>query len=440
MDRIVIIGNGISGITAARFIRKNSDAQITIISSESHYFFSRTALMYVFMGQLKFEHTEPYERDFYEKNRLNLVFDRVETIDFNAKMLFLKNENPIHYDQLILALGSTPNKLNVTNEDLSGIQGLYSKQDLDLIESKRNQLKKAVIIGGGLIGVELAEMLHYQGLEVDFLIRESSFWGNVLSKTEGDFISKHLESKGIRLQFNQEAKEFEGNQNVEAVVSKTGTRFEADFVGIAAGVRPNISFVKNTELETNRGILIDQTFQTNIPDVFAIGDCAEFRNPVINRKSIEQVWYTGKEMGKVLGENIGKGNQTKYNPGPWFNSAKFFDIEYQNYGVVLPEIESFQSEFIWQKDSKLIRIIFHKETEVFIGINAFGIRLRHEVFDYWLGKEAKIDEVLSDFKTANFDPEFYRKYESEIVQQFNSEFNKNIELKKKKWYQNLIKA
>jgi NAD(P)H-nitrite reductase large subunit len=440
MEKIVIIGNGISGITTARYIRKNSDAQITIISSESKYFFSRTALMYVFMGQMRFEHTMPYEKEFYAKNRLDLVFDRVESIDFESQSLALKKGDFIQYDKLILALGSIPRELNISGQNKENVQSLYSKQDLDSLEEKRKSLKKAVVIGGGLIGVELVEMLHYEGIEVDFIIRESAFWANVLSKEERAFIGKHIESKGIRMHLNEEVKEISGTDKVAGLITKSGKKLDCDFIGITAGVIPNVKFVTDTKLDTNQGILIERNFETNIPNVFAIGDCAEFRNPLENRSSIESIWYTGKIMGQILGENLGKKENNEYKPGPWFNSAKFFDIEYQNYGFVNAEIAENQKEFIWQKGLKLIRIVFDKNTDEFIGINSFGIRMRHEVFDHWLKNKVGVEEVMTNLKTANFDPEFQKSFENDIVSKFNKDFSRTVQIKKKKWYQNMIRS
>ena len=134
MEKIVIIGNGISGVTAARHIRKNSDAQILIISAETEHFFSRTALMYVYMGHMRFEDIKPYEDWFWTKNRIDLKFDYVEGIDAKNKSLNLKSGGSESYDKLILAVGSKPNKFGWPGQDLDGVQGLYSFQDLELIE------------------------------------------------------------------------------------------------------------------------------------------------------------------------------------------------------------------------------------------------------------------------------------------------------------------
>ncbi len=131
MEHIVIIGNGISGVTAARHIRKLSDKRITIISAETEYFFSRTALMYVYMGHMKFEHTQPYENWFWEKNRIELVNAYVERVNHSEKKLHLKGASDISYDKLVIATGSKPNKFGWPGQDLKGVQGMYSKQDLE---------------------------------------------------------------------------------------------------------------------------------------------------------------------------------------------------------------------------------------------------------------------------------------------------------------------
>ena len=186
MTHIAIIGNGISGVTAARHIRKNSDYQITLISAETDYFFSRTALMYVYMGHMKFEHTQPYEPWFWKKNRIDLRKGYVEKIDYSDKNLKFSDGSYLKYDQLILATGSTPNKFGWKGQDLDGVGGLFSKQDLEKMEEFTQKITRGVIVGGGLIGVEMAEMLLSRNIPVTFLVRENQFWGNVLPKQESD--------------------------------------------------------------------------------------------------------------------------------------------------------------------------------------------------------------------------------------------------------------
>ena len=423
MKHIVIIGNGISGITAARHIRKRSDHRITVISGESDYFFSRTALMYVYMGHMKWDHLKPYEDWFWDKNRIELKKAWVEKIDFDNKELFFSEGDSMNYDQLVLATGSVYNKFGWEGEDLKGVQGLVSKQDLIELEENTPFTKKAVIVGGGLIGVELAEMLRTRKIEVTFLVREKAFWDNILPLPEAKMISEHIASHGVDLRHNTELDKIISDENgrVKAVKTTGGEEIECQLVGLCAGVRPNIDFLRDSELETDRGILINEYFETNLPDVFAIGDCAQQKKPIGLRKPIEAVWYTGRIMGETLAQTL-TGNRTAYQPGNWFNSAKFFDIEYQTYGWVWPKPLENEQHFYWQHENepKAVTLSYDTETKKFLGINTFGIRMRQGVIDNWLNEEKKIDHVLANLRKANFDPEFYDRHEQEIFSSFKN--------------------
>lgn len=414
-----------------------------MISGESAHFFSRTALMYVYMGHMQWSDIKPYEDWFWSKNRIDLIEDWVTTIDYSKKLISTKSGKTISYDKLILALGSKPNKFGWPGQDLKAVQGLYSKQDLESLEEVSSTTKHAVIVGGGLIGIELAEMLLTRGIGVTFFVREKKFWSNVLPMQEADLISKHIRKHHVDLRFETELAEIvdDGSGRAGAVITKTGEKIACQFVGLTAGVSPNIQLVKDTELETKNGILINSFFETSVADVYAIGDCAQFREPVNGRRPLEQVWYTGRIMGETLAQTL-CGNKKAYNPGPWFNSAKFFDIEYQTYGNVNSVLAENETEFYWEhaKGEKCIHIVWDKNTGIFKGINTFGIRMRHDLFDLWLKKNVTVDEVMTNLRTANFDPEFYAVHEPEVINEFNRASGKNISLKSKTWWRNLLNA
>jgi NAD(P)H-nitrite reductase large subunit len=424
MKHIVIIGNGISGVTTARHIRKISDHRVTIISSETKHFFSRTALMYIYMGHMKYEHIKPYEDFFWKKNKIDLMYDHVEQVDCNNKSLLLKSGEHLHYDVLVIATGSTSNKFGWPGQDLMGVQGLYSYQDLQSMEENSKEIKHAVIVGGGLIGVEMAEMLHSRNISVTFLVREPQFWSVVLPLQEASLISRHIQSHHINLKLNTELKEIHSSHNgkVKSVLTNKNELIECEFVGLAVGVSPNIAFLKNSGIQTNRGVIVNAYLQTNIPDVYAIGDCVERSYDLPGRKNIEQVWYTGRMMGEVLAQTL-CGNPTKYEPGPWFNSAKFFDIEYQTYGTVSNVLKTHEEEFYWEHVSgkKAMHFVWDKPSGEFLGINTFGIRLRHECFDRWLRERKDIPFVMENLTQANFDPEFFHRHETEIITAFHKQ-------------------
>jgi NADPH-dependent 2,4-dienoyl-CoA reductase/sulfur reductase-like enzyme len=418
---IVIIGNGISGISCARYLRKLSDYKVTVISGESPHFFSRTALMYIYMGHMRYEDTKPYEDWFWEKNKIDLLHDWVESVNFADKKVHCKSTGYLSYDVLVIASGSKTKNYDWQGQELKGVQGLYSLQDLELLENISPGINGAAVVGGGLIGVELAEMLHSRGIRVDFLIREKSFWGNILSEPEGKFIEKHMADHGIQLHLSTELKSIhdQNTGHVQNIITSTGSNILCQFVGISTGVTPNIQFLESSNIETAAGVLIDLTFRTNIPDVYAIGDCAEFKDPPPGRNKIEQLWYTGKLHGITCAYNI-CGKEVRYDPGPMFNSAKFFDIEFQSYGDVPRAISHDMDEFWWHDslNNKAIRIVWDKTTGIFLGINSFGIRFSHELMDSWLREKQSVRHVVQNLEKASFETEFHKTRFSEIVNRF----------------------
>ena len=428
MEHIVIIGNGISGISAARHIRKRSDKRITVISSETDYFFSRTALMYVYMGHMKFDHTKPYENHFWIKNKIDLKRGFVTKIDGSEKELLFADNSKMTFDKLIIAVGSKSNKFGWPGQDLNGVQGLYSKQDLDALEiyaPNKKVCKRAVIVGGGLIGIELAEMLNSRKIPVTFLVRENSFWDAVLPKGESEMLNRHIKNHHIDLRLGMNLKEILPDEEGRAravVIQETGEELPCDLVGLTAGVTPNIDFLKDSRIELGRGVKVNRFLETNIKDIYAIGDCAEQHEPIGNRRPIEAVWYTGRMMGETVAQTI-CGNKLEYKPGHWFNSAKFFDIEYQTYGWVFANKKEYEEHFHWKHndDTKCITLAYHKDSNEFLGINTFGIRMRHEVFDSWLSEKRSADYVIQHLAKANFDPEFYRKFEKEVQTAYNNQ-------------------
>jgi NAD(P)H-nitrite reductase large subunit len=428
MEKLVIIGNGIAGITVARNVRKNSDMDITIISSETEHFFSRTALMYIYMGHMKFEHTKPYEDWFWSKNHLKIVKAHVTSIDIDSRRVRLENGQSIEYDKLVIATGSKSNKFGWPGQDLKGVQGLYSKPDLDLMEENTNNISCSVVVGGGLIGIEMAEMLLSRKIPVTFLVRENFYWDNVLPNEEAQLISRHIQEHGIDLRLATELKEIlpDGDGRVRSVITNKGEEISCQFVGLTAGVYPNTDVVRNSPIEINRGVLVNEFLETNVPQVYAAGDCVEFRTVKPRHPKIEQLWYTGRMQGETLAKTI-CGERTAYDRGIWFNSAKFFDIEYQTYGFVnnIP-IEGEASLYWEHTDGRhAIRIVFSSEDHSVIGFNLLGIRFRQNVCQRWIRERRSIHYVMENLSQANFDPEFFESYEKDVVDTYERQYPGN---------------
>ena len=459
MAKIVIIGNGVAGTNAARYIRKLSDNRIVMISEETLQPFSRTALMYVFMGHVKQENTELYEDWFWAKNRIERVQARINSVDTAAKTLLLSNGQSMTYDKLIIATGSKSNKFGWKGQDLKGVHGLYHLQDMQAMEQYSKGLKRAVVVGGGLIGIEMAEMFASRGIAVTFLVREKSFWDLVLPAEESAMINRHIFEHHIDLRLETELDEIIGDENgvVKAITTKSGERIDCGFVGLTVGVSPNIIPSQSPQrgeapiAETNRGYLVDEYLTTSNSDIYAIGDCAELRSPQAGRRPIEAIWYTGRMMGQTVAHTI-CGKPTKYIPRLWFNSAKFFDIEYQVYGDVLAKNPEGVKSLYWEHPNgkKAVRINYSTslnpspqesfvteggtstKSGTIVGFNLMGIRYRHEVCEKWILEKTPLETVLENLSLANFDPEFFDEYEKELLNQYNQLTNSNLQLKSKR--------
>lgn len=413
---VAILGNGIAGTTVARHLRKRDpQVRVTLISGESTYHHSRPALMYVYMGHMRYQDIKPYPDRFWADNRIDLLRGWVERIDADARCLHFADGQTLAWDALVVATGSQPNRFGWPGQDLDRVHGLYGLQDLVSLERITPQLKRAVIVGGGLIGIELAEMLHTRHIPVTMLVREGHYWDNVLPPEEARMVSRAVLAEGIDLRLKTELAEIhdDGLGGCGGVTTGSGERIDCQFVGLTAGVRPNIGAVAGSGIETGRGVLVDWQLRTSVPGVFAAGDCAELRTPDGERNLIQQVWYTGRFQGEVCAENV-LGGTTEYVKRTWFNSAKFLDIEYQVYGDVPNLPQEGRHSLYWEHESgrKSLRIVH--DGDAVLGFNLMGIRYRHPVCERWIEEGASIHHVLPRLGEANFDPEFHVRHEAEI--------------------------
>ncbi|UOQ70569.1 NAD(P)/FAD-dependent oxidoreductase [Hymenobacter cellulosilyticus] len=425
--RLLIIGNGITGVTAALTVRRlQPDAQITLVSEESAHHYSRTALMYVYLGHMRYQDIKPYEDWFWAENRLELVEATATRLDTTSQLVTLSNGQQLGYDKLLLATGSVSRLADWPGQNLAGVQGLYGLPDLARMERDTHGIRQAVVVGGGLIGVELAEMLHSRGIEATVLVRDSHYWGSVLPAAEARLVDQQFEEHHVAVRYRTELAEIlsDDQGRVRAVRTTAGEELPCQWLGLATGVTPNLTLVQGTAVETDRGILVDEHLQTSVPHVYAAGDCAQHRQPGQGEVPIEQLWYTGRMQGETVAHTI-CGKPTAYRRGIWFNSAKFFALEYQTYGRVPAQPEAGIDSFYWEHPGGrlALRINFSSMPGFAVtGFNALGLRLRHEICAQWIGTQTPIREVMAQLGAANFDPEFYRQYEPEMIRQFNQQF------------------
>ncbi len=400
----VIIGNGVAGITAALTLRaRDNQATITVISAESDYFFSRTGLMYAFMDKLSTRDLEPHERKTYQEQRITRIRARVVNLDANRRQLTLDTSATVAYDALLLATGSVPNALpGITAQ---GIVNFVTLQDLEACERLTPSTRQAVVIGGGLIGVELVECLRHHGVHVTFLVRENWYWPMALAAEEGLMVADHIRHHGVDLRLNEElvAVETDAGGRVKEIRTSQGNTLPCQLLGVSIGVRPQIDWLRTVASppSVQRGVQVDESFHTSLSNVWAAGDCAELPSG-----KVEQIWYSAKRQGELAARSM-LGDPVNYQPPIFYNSAKFFDIEYTTVGDVIRIPDSART-FHYRKPGTNASLRVIEDDGRVVGFNVLGSRWNHTFFERWILERRPLDYVLKHLRQAQFDVEFGR--------------------------------
>ncbi|MBX9602758.1 MAG: NAD(P)/FAD-dependent oxidoreductase [Bryobacteraceae bacterium] len=410
--RFVIIGNGVAGATAALALRaRDPDASITMISGESDYFFSRTALMYAYLDRMTLRDLEPYERQVWTSQRIERVRGWVRDLHAPSKTLTLDSSVQIGYDKLLIATGSVARDLPWVGWERAkrGLVHFVTLADLERCEQQTRRGGKAVVVGGGLIGVELVECLIHHGMQVTFLVREPWYWPAALGGEEGLMISDHIRRHGVTLLLEETVNEVEcsGDGHVQAVITDSGRRYDCELLGVTAGVKPAAGWLAATQTppRTARGILTDAAFRTSLPDVWAAGDCAEIEIPGA-APLVEQIWYSAKRQGEQAALSM-LGDPVDYRPPIFFNSSKFFDIEFTTVGRV-NDAPAGSRQFYWRAPEREASIRIVEAAGAVIGFNMLGSRWEHTILERWISERRPMEYVMPRLREAQFDVEFGR--------------------------------
>jgi nitrite reductase (NADH) large subunit len=278
-QRLVIVGSGMASgrLLEHLFAAAPDEFDVTLFGAERHGNYNRIMLSPVLAGEETFGDIVTHDAAWYAKHNVSCRFgESVTKIDRERKVVFSRNgETP--YDRLVIATGSAPFVLPVAGKDLSGV---VSFRDLDDVETMlavaARQDAKAVVIGGGLLGLEAAAALRKRGMEVVVLHLMGHLMELQLDPSAGALLQRELEGRGIRVHCRAQTKAILGHKRVEAVLLDDGTIYPADLVVMAAGIRPETRIATDAGLYVERGIVVDERMQTSDPHVLAVGECAEY--------------------------------------------------------------------------------------------------------------------------------------------------------------------
>ena len=304
MKKYLIVGNGVAGTTAAENIRKNDAAgKITIVTEEKLPFYYRIRLPDFLCGEVDESGLVAKKKEWYQKNNISLQLStKITGGSIKDKILTSSSGEKIRFDRLILANGSTPNIPAISGSDKKGVFTLRSIQDAKDIISHTNNCKKAILIGGGLLGLEAGNGLKKMGLEITVIEFFPRLLPRQLDSEGAGRLQSILENRGFSFKLDAKTRSIEGNKKIEGVTLKSGDSIAADMVIISAGVSPNLDLAKELGLDCDRGIKVDKHMQTSQPDVYAAGDIVEFEGRTFG------IWPAAKEQGKIAGINISGGS------------------------------------------------------------------------------------------------------------------------------------
>lgn len=330
-QKLVLIGNGMAGVRCIEEILKLApDAyDITIFGGEPHPNYNRIMLSKVLQGDTQIKDITINDWQWYKDNGITLYAgDPVVRIDIKTRKVFSASGVAVEYDRLILATGSLPFMLPLPGADLPGVTAFRDIKDCNTMMEASSRYKKAIVIGGGLLGLEAARGLLNLGMEVDVVHIFHHLMDRQLDLESAQMLKVELEKQGMRFLLEKHTEKILGRKRVEGLQFKDGSKVAADLIVIAVGVRPNTKLAEDSGIEVNRAIVVNDQMETNIPGIYAVGECAEHRG--ITYGLVAPLY----EQGKVLAKSICGMAEEGYQGSILYSQLKVSGVEVFSAGEI----------------------------------------------------------------------------------------------------------
>lgn len=308
-QRLVVIGNGMAGMRTVEELLKIAPElyEITVFGAEPHGNYNRILLSPVLAGEKSMDDIIINTREWYAAKGITLhAGDAVVEVDRARRIVRSEKGVEARYDRLLIATGSNPFVIPVPGSNLPGVIAFRDIKDVESMLSAARDHRHAVIIGGGLLGLEAANGLQRQGMSVTVVHASDSLMDRQLDASASALLKRSLEAKGLRFAMAAQTTEIIGDDRVRAVRFADGTQIDADLVVMTAGVRPNIALAKAAGLHCERAIVVDDTLQTFDPRVYAVGECVQHRSATFGL--VAPIW----DQARVAGAHLAGAGHRRY--------------------------------------------------------------------------------------------------------------------------------
>lgn len=369
-DRLVLIGNGMAGVRCIEEILKidASKFEITIIGSEHHGNYNRIMLTSVLQGDAHLYEIMLQEEDWYwERGIKFFAGETVKNLDINRQLVGTDKGRELSYDRLIIATGSRPFLLPVDGVEKEGVYTFRTIEDCQKIMARAKQVKKAAVIGGGVLGLEAARGLQNLGLQVVVIHKSQLLMERQLDEAASKMLQKELEQQGMNFLLGKETSEIIGDSHAKGILFSDGTKVDAEIIVIAAGVQPNCSLASSSGIPTNRGILVNKFMQTHIPNIYAVGECAEYEGVVYGL--VKPLYEQGAELAKHICGIPGEGyegsilsTRLKISGVDAFSIGNLQEDSYSKAITISNELDGVYKKMIFQ-ENKMVGAILYGETK-----------------------------------------------------------------------------
>jgi len=413
----LIIGNGVAGMNCALSIRQHDrEGTLTILTHEPVPFYSRPLIVDVMTGKKRKEDIILVQDEEYKRNRITLLKDvRVEKLDRKTRSVRTQ-EGVFFYKKLLIATGAEPKTIPLTG---TGIFSLRTIQDAEVIARYLKHVKRAIVYGGGPVGIKAAYALLTAGIPVSIIVTSPHILSRVLDETVAIRFQKLFESHGATFYLQREIEDREGRSALKGVITDRGERIPGDILIVGKGVEPDLALIRDTEIKAGKGIVVNDKMETNCENIYAAGDVAEAPlsahhyplttslSPLTNQ--VISLWHVGASQGRVAGTNMA-GSTCVYEGGVGSNSIEYFGLKCISMGTlkdtgteeITIEENSVYRKYIFQEERLIGAVLLDDVTDA--GTLLHAIRkglpvkshlLRHPLTPYPLrGTESISMEVL----------------------------------------------